>query len=290
MPKAFFTNDERLRAACSEFWNTYYQSMKDLHLRQGRPLHAPLRERNWGTTDSQHIRAFENFWTRELAAALNIDPAEVGPRRIQFRPHRSKTFDVCWPLAGDPKILISIKSMQNAYRNITNRIEEALGDSALLRLYRVPAVFGFFLFMLDGSVARGLAERGQSASGDARSRSGKGSAAELDLIEEGGDFFTLTHRDDYRKPSALERKPTRKQDVVLLAEHSLLDLLAEAPTKRGGLHYDALAFCPTRIQRRKPDARTAGDWEIRFSEVDERLDSRLFIRRLIQVAEYRGFV
>ncbi|HEX5442695.1 MAG TPA: hypothetical protein VFW87_02650, partial [Pirellulales bacterium] len=134
--------------------------MKSLHVRQGRELHAPIKNRNLGTTDARHISVFEQFWRRELAAAVGVSDSEVGSRMIRFRPHRSKKFDVCWPLVGEPKILISIKSMQNAYRNFTNRIEEAIGDSAVLRLYRVPAAFGFFFFMLDGNVPRGRAERG----------------------------------------------------------------------------------------------------------------------------------
>jgi len=40
---------------------------------------------------------------------------KLAPVAYGFRPHRSKAFDVCWPLIGEPKILISIKSMQNAY-------------------------------------------------------------------------------------------------------------------------------------------------------------------------------
>src|SRR5262249_10946642 len=117
MPKPFITTDDQMRIGCAGFWHTYYQSMKELHARRGRPIQAPLKDRNLGTTNSKHIVTFEKFWRDQLAAALNVNPAEVGPRRITFRAHRSKSFDVCWPLTDEPKILISIKSMQNAYRN-----------------------------------------------------------------------------------------------------------------------------------------------------------------------------
>lgn len=287
----FQTTDEQLRKGCGEFWHTYYASMMELHARQGRPIHAALKDRNLGTTDSKHVDAFEKFWRNQLAAALQVDPAEVGKRRIQFRPHRSKSFDVCWPLTGEPKILISIKSMQNAYRNFTNRIEEAFGDSAVLRLYRLPAVFGFFFFMLDGKVARGLAEPGKSGEGDAKSGKGKGVAPHLELIEEGGDFFQLTHLDEHRKVALKAAKKTKgRQNVITLAEQSLLDLAATEMTKEGAIHYDAIAFAPTTIKRRKPEPSSAADWEFDFSPVEDRLDFHPFISRLIDVAKFRGFV
>jgi hypothetical protein len=291
MAKQFVTSDDQLRAGCADFWQTYYLSMRELHERQGRPIHAPIKDRNLGTTDSQHIVVFEHFWKAQLAAALKVDPAQVGPRRIRFRPHRTKSFDVCWPLEGEPKILISIKSMQNAYRNFTNRIEEAFGDSAVLRLYRVPAVFGFFFFMLDGKVPRGLAEQGKTGLGHIKSGKGKGVAPHLDLIEEGGDFFELSHLEEHRKAAVKKaRKTLGRQNVINLAEQSLIDLVAEEPTAEGGIHYDAIAFAPTTIKRLKPDPETKNDWGFDFTPVDERLDFHPFISRLIDVARFRHFI
>lgn len=288
MPDPFITTDAQLRTGCAEFWHTYYHSMLAMHTRQGRTLASPLKERNMATTDSRHVAAFERFWRLQLAEALKVDPADVGSRRITFRPHRSKSFDVCWPLTGEPKILISIKSMQNAYRNLTNRIEEAVGDSAVLRLYRQPAVFGFYLFMLDGKVARGVAEQGSTAPGDTATGKGKGVAPYLELIEEGGDYFQLSDIVERRDKEA--GKTRGRQDVVSLAEKSLLDLLSNKPTKKGGIHYDAIAFNPTTIKRRTSSPPVQNDWDIAFSKVDERLDFRPFISRLLDVARFRGFV
>jgi hypothetical protein len=262
--------------------------MKELHARQGRPVEAPLKGRNLGTTASKHIAIFEKFWRTQLAAALRIDPSEVGPRQLRFRPHRTKKFDVCWPLQGEPKILISIKSMQNAYRNFTNRIEEACGDSAVLRIYNLPAVFGFFFFMLDGKVPRGLAEQGSVGSGDVKTGKGKGVGPFLELIEEGGDFFCLTHIDEHRKK--VRGRSRGRQNDITFAEQSLLDLLAAEPTKDGDIHYDALAFAPTTVKRLKKDPKAPKDWEFDFSPVDERLDFHPFISRLIDVAKFRGFL
>lgn len=275
-----------MRTACADYWQTYFGSMRELHARQGRKPSAALKDRNLGTTDAKHVTVLEQFWRRQLAAALNVSPADVGPRIIRFRPHRGKQFDVCWPLTGEPKILISIKSMQNAYRNFTNRIEEAFGDSAVLRLYRLPAVFGFFFLMLDGKVARGLAEQGKPGQGHVES--GKGVAPFLELIEEGGDFFELSRVEEYRKEALGQTRG--RQDTVVQAEKSLLDLVAAQPSAEGAIHYDAIAFVPTKIRRLKSKPKTVADWEFQFSSVDARLDYHPFIQRLIEVARFRHLI
>jgi hypothetical protein len=288
MARIHITIDDQLKSACSEFWHTYYASMAELHLRQGRTLTQPIKDRNLATTDAKHIRAFEQFWRGQLAAALGVDPAEVGPPRIQFRPYRSKSFDVCWPLTGEPKILISIKSMQNAYLNFTNRIEEAFGDSAVLRLYRVPAAFGFFFFMLDGNVPRGLAEQGKAGAGHATSGKGRGIAPFLELIEEGGDFFQLSNVAEYRK--AAVGKSRGRQDVLAQAEQSLLDLYTPDHTPEGGIHYDSIAFVPTRVKRLRSKPTRPSHWSFAFSPVDERLNFHPFVNRLVEVAKFRNLI
>lgn len=276
-----------LAAAFAEFWQTYYAGMLRLHNSSGRSLTEAIRDRNLGTTNSRHIAVFERFWRRQLALALRIPESEVGPRRVRFRPHRSKAFDVCWPLRGDPKILISIKSMQNAYRNLTNRIEEAIGDSAVLRLYNSNAVFGFFFFFLNGRVASGQSVQGVSL----RTTGARGVAPYLDLIEEGGDFFDLSEVDRYRRPVAARPARARgRQDTVRVVEQSLLDLLATGPTPQASIHYDGIAFAPTRIRRLGPDVAGSDVWEATVSDVDERLSYQTFLPRLIASARLRGFI
>jgi hypothetical protein len=271
--------------ACGEFWTTYCTAMRNLHVGSGRTLQEPIRDRNLGTTVSNHIKAFERFWRKQLAAALGVPEAAVGPRKIQFRKHRSKNFDVCWPLTGDPLILISVKSMQNAYRNLTNRIEEAFGDSAVLRLYKSNAVFGFFFFILNGKVAAGQAEQGVSL----RTTGAKGVAPYLERIEEGGDFFDLSDVDRYRKKSSERKRKERRQDTIRKAEQSLLDLAAAEPAEQGGIHYDGIAFTPARVKRTQKKGDTY-QWDISLSEVDEMLDPRTFLSRLLTTARLRGFI
>src|SRR5262249_3682340 len=93
-----------LRATCNDFWKTYFNSMVVLHAYKDKGPTEPLKDRNLGTTDAAHVSAFEEFWKRQLAAAIGVPESEVGKRKIPFRPHRSKSFDVCWPLKGDAKI------------------------------------------------------------------------------------------------------------------------------------------------------------------------------------------
>lgn len=216
---------------------------------------------------------------------------DVNRRTVAFRPHRSKSFDVCWPLTGEPKILISVKSMQNAYRNFTNRIEEAFGDSAVLRLYRSNAVFGFFFFMLDGNVARGAALQGKTRDGDAESGKGKGIAPYLDLVEEGGDFFDLSDAQRYAKePIRRQVTATRgRQDTIRKAEQSLIDLAATQPTNEGGIHYDAIAFTPVRCRNSSP-TQASQDWEMTLSQVDPRLDYNGFLSKLLETARLRKLI
>lgn len=288
MPRPFVTSEADLRASCAAYWHTYFESMKLLHLRQGRELQTPIKNRNLGTTDARHVSIFEQFWRKQLAAALRVNASDVGPRMVRFRTHRSKKFDVCWPLDGEPKILISIKTMQNAYRNFTNRIEEAVGDSAVLRLYRLPAAFGFFFFMLDGNVPRGRAEPGAWRMASATSNQEAGVVPFLEVIEEGGDFFHLKMVEKYRKEAI--GKPRGRQDVVALAEQSLLDLVAPETSTEGTIHYDAIAFLPTRIRRRRAEPKSAAAWATDFSPVDPRLDFKSFVGRLVDVARRRGLI
>lgn len=284
----FETSQEELLDACAKFWHTYYESMRELHFRGKRKATEPLKDRNLGTTPARHVTVFEHFWRGQLADAIGVQVSDVGSRTVHFRAHRSKNFDVCWPLEGDPRILISIKTMQNAYRNLTNRIEEALGDSAVLRLYGHNAVFGFFFFMVDGNVPRGVAEQGRSGKAPSESRRERGVAPMLDLIEQGGDFFKLEHVEHYRKPGT--RRPGKRQDVILKAEKSLMDLATQEPKEQGGIHYDAVAFLPTRIKRLVSNPQGPEAWECSASEVNPRLECTDFVGRLIEAAKLRRFL
>lgn len=283
--------DEFGQLVIPEFWHTYYSSLRRVHEQEGRAITAPVRDRNLGTTDARHVSILENYCRGELAQALGVPASEVGSRVIRFRDHRSKSFDVCWPLTGDPKILVSVKSMQNAYRNFTNRIEEAFGDSAVLRVYKSNACFGFFFFIVDGPVARGVSEMARPpARLDARGKpkKTKGVHINLALVEEGGDFFDLSdienYRDGARKPSSRGRK-----DVIQAAQSTLTDLVVDEPSATSSIHYDAMAFVPARISR-IASSNQPSDWKVDFSDVERHLAIDSFFDQLVATARLRGFV
>src|SRR5689334_4827571 len=79
--------DRGFLTTCAEFWRTYYARMLQLHTDAGRTLQEAIRERNLGTTNSQHIAVFERFWRKQLALTLDVPESEVGPRTVQFRPY-----------------------------------------------------------------------------------------------------------------------------------------------------------------------------------------------------------
>jgi hypothetical protein len=58
----------------------------------------------------------------------------------------------------------------------------------------------------------------------------------------------------------------------------------------GAIHYDALAFTPTRIKRLKSNPTKAEHWSVAFSPVDERLAFQPFINRLVEVARIRQLI
>jgi hypothetical protein len=211
----------------------------------------------------------------KLAEALGVPTDEVGPKRIRLSDSRTKDFDCCWPLTGEPKILISVKSMQNAYRNLTNRIEEAYGDLAVLRLYGKEAVFGFLYVILDGPVARG--EIGQMHGPSGRMRPFTA------LVEQGGDF--------------LENPPTtvysKKADTIAKGAAVLLDMISPEPIKdplNSKIFYDSIAFIPTRFERSGASLVSPEGWNPIISPVPDELDQASFFIRLVEAAEIRGLL
>lgn len=281
-----------IEQALQSFWSTYYRALKRVHEENGRQLTEPVRDRNLSTTDARHVKALEEYCCQGLAAAIGVDPGDVGSRKIRFRPYRSKSFDVCWPKKGDPKILISVKSMQNAYRNFTNRIEEALGDAAVLRVYGLPACFGFWFFILDGPVARGHCKQlppPERLDPQGRPKRTKGASINLALVEQGGDFFSLPAAPPYHRLRRDFEAEPKRQDVIAAAQQTMTDLLAPEPSEVSSIHYDAIALLPATIQR----VATTDDptsWGVDVSPVDPPLRNDQFFHRLLETARLRRFL
>ena len=276
---------EEFNVAVCRFWDSYYSRARDLQKDMEGDYTVPFRNRNLLTTTSEHVLILEKYWANALADKLGVDRASVGKRTIKFNAHASKSFDVCYPLIGEPKILISVKSMQNAYRNLTNRVEEAFGDTAVLRLYRSKAVFGFYFSIVDGPVARGIAEQGKPEVRDAKSGK-KPIPPFIALIEDGGDFFDLSNSDAYRKEGS--RISRGRQDSIQKTEQRLIDLCAESPSEVPAIHYDAIAFSPVTLSN--GGTIDTPQWGVDLSPVDTRLDVGRFLDRLVEVAKLRSLL
>jgi hypothetical protein len=78
----------------------------------------------------------------------------------------------------------------------------------------------------------------------------------------------------YRKAAVGKSRP----EVLALAGQSLLDLCATESAAEGAIHYDAIAFAPTRIKRLKPNPDQDRTLVGTFA-VDERLDFHPFVHR-----------
>jgi hypothetical protein len=263
--------------AVRQFWSIYYSAIREGHIAGELPFTVPVHGRNQYTTTARHVRIIEDYCADVLAASLGVSRSEVGPRRIRLSENRTKDVDVCWPLDGTPKILISVKSMQNAYRNLTNRIEEAYGDLALLRMYKQEAVFGFFYLILDGPVARG--EVGQKKHGqDGRVKPFTA------LVEDGGDYLE----------GPVETVYSSKADTIQKGVNVLLDMVSTTPIQNplaSAIRYDAIAFVPTSFSRSGIEPLTTPEaWNPSFSEVDDLVSHQHFFERLLECARVRGFL
>ncbi len=126
-----------------------------------------------GTQAQRHIRPLHQYLTVRLVLEGGFDPGEItphppirveskGPRKLlRFAPDaedtreqtllgglKSKAVDVVVTKEGiGPVLAISVKGTGNAFRNLTNRMEEAIGDSTNLHIMYPGLVYGFLHFL-----------------------------------------------------------------------------------------------------------------------------------------------
>lgn len=122
-----------------------------------------------GTQGSEHIRPLQWYVACRLVLEGGFHPDDIRPRppfRFEGRraPHlwrhdpasaghserkvlgglKTKNVDVVVSLDGiGPAVAISLKGTLNAFRNLTNRMEEAVGDCANLHISYPTLVYGF---------------------------------------------------------------------------------------------------------------------------------------------------
>lgn len=126
-----------------------------------------------GTQSQQHIRPIHRSLSLRLALEGGFRPEEIVPRpplRLEVSNGRnylhfdlkvegakemtilgglkSKALDVVVARSGaGPMVGISVKGTGNAFRNLTNRMEEAVGDATNLHIMYPGLVYGFLHFM-----------------------------------------------------------------------------------------------------------------------------------------------
>src|SRR5436189_4270653 len=134
-----------------------------------------------GTQAQQHIRPLHQHLTVRLVLEGGFDPDEITPhpplrietkgarRLLTFIPEaedaaeqtllgglKSKAVDVVVMKEGiGPVLAISVKGTGNAFRNLTNRMEEAIGDSTNLHIMYPGLVYGFLHFLKANREAEG---------------------------------------------------------------------------------------------------------------------------------------
>ncbi|MBI2059864.1 MAG: hypothetical protein HYT87_08850 [Nitrospirae bacterium] len=122
-----------------------------------------------GTQAQEHIKPFHKYVALRLVFEGGFAPDEVSPRppltvdnrgkrrRIRFDESvegngeqtvlgglKSKRVDVVVAKRGvGPVVAVSIKGTGNAFRNLTNRMEEAIGDSTNIHIMYPGLVYGF---------------------------------------------------------------------------------------------------------------------------------------------------
>lgn len=146
-------------------------------------LEAALREfvTVSGTQAQQHIRPIHRYVALRLVLEGGFSPDEIIPHpplRTERRTGRNylyfdndaeneeemtvlgglKSKDVDVVVAKDgvgPVVAVSVKGTGNAFRNLTNRMEEAIGDSTNLHIMYPGLVYGFLHFLRANQEGKG---------------------------------------------------------------------------------------------------------------------------------------
>lgn len=101
---------------------------------------------------------------------LEHDPASGGSgERTVLGGLKTKAVDVAVTKEGiGPVLAISLKGTQNAFRNLTNRMEEAVGDCTNLHIAYPALVYGFMQVMRGTRQAQGVASNDVAVSRNGR--------------------------------------------------------------------------------------------------------------------------
>lgn len=139
---------------------------------------------------------------------------------------KTKLVDVVVSKPGiGPVIAVSVKGTLNAFRNLTNRMEEAVGDCANLHITYPALVYGF-LHVLRGNT--------ESEGFEANDIAIRPSGQVVDSIRRYHDvLIRLTDRSDLRDDT------TRYEAISLALATTPGNLFADYPDRESPLHFDS---------------------------------------------------
>lgn len=272
---ASFMTKDQMRVIIRQSWIAMYAKLLEFHLSLKLPLTTPITDRAECTRSGVQSTPYEKALQAFLAFAIGCPVEAVGKRTIKLK-RRKKSFDVCWPLSGPPKILISVKTMHSSRKNLNNRFEEADGDAAALRKAYPDAVFGYFFVYQDSIVSRGEV---QPVEYPRYNQPDKTCLRYPVLVHEGGDCFEYNVPQPTRLP-----KPLPPDELIHRAlQTELIDLQADE-----GDAYDAVAFLPYQVLNL--GSAMQPNWQFKISEVAKQLRFETFIPRIMELAQQRGFL
>lgn len=154
------------------------------------------------------------------------DSLGEGGERTVLGGLKTKMVDVVVSREGiGPVIAVSVKGTLNAFRNLTNRMEEAVGDCANLHIAYPALVYGFLHVLRANTESEGF-----EANDIAILRSGQ----VVDSIRRYHDvLIRLTDRSDLRNDT------TRYEAISLALAAAPGNLLADYPDAASPLHFES---------------------------------------------------
>ncbi len=139
-----------LRQALAAFAQTAQVVESGRHIK---PLHGYVASRLVieGGFHPESIKPRPPFWVRKTGrqSRLYYDPGiEAGGEATVFGGLKTKNVDVVVSLPGlGPCLAVSLKGIGMAFRNLTNRLEEAVGDCTNIHMAYPALVYGFLMLV-----------------------------------------------------------------------------------------------------------------------------------------------
>ena len=139
-----------LRQALAAFAQTAQVVESGRHIK---PLHGYVASRLVieGGFHPESIKPRPPFWVRRTGGRSRLyydSGIEAGGEATVFGGLKTKNVDVVVSLPGlGPCLAVSLKGIGMAFRNLTNRLEEAVGDCTNIHMAYPALVYGFLMLV-----------------------------------------------------------------------------------------------------------------------------------------------